>query len=245
MEIEVLIPCVNYADFLALTLPITKLLFDSITVITSPEDIQTQTAVQRNGVRAYLTDVWFKRGASFNKAAALNEYLAILKSTKRDCWILFLDADILFNRHLNSTLASLDKQGLYSVRRRMCESAEEWRGFLAGAIPWNDFLLNVPPVVEGKVWRHRPTSNPAALSGYFQLWHLRGSQGMDTLPDCPTAANYDVEFALSFPEEMRRYLDNHEVLHLGPSKINWNGRVSVSWKEAPHPIADDLLTRRY
>lgn len=229
MRVEVLVPCVNYADFLALTGRATRHLFDSVTVITRPDDISSHKVTSDLGLRSYPTDAWHKDGALFNKAAALNEYLKLLRRDSYDGWILFLDADVLLRRLPANWLDALDQRGLYSAHRRMCESEAHWRAYLDMSVQWSDFPLDIPSVIGGKVWGHLPTSNPAALCGYFQLWHFMNAVGVRQLPESPTAANYDVDFALSFPESLRRYMDNYEVLHLGPAKTNWAGRVSAAW----------------
>ena len=100
---------------------------------------------------------------------------------------------------------------------------------MIGFLNWDDFPLSVPPIKNGKVWGCLPTSNPAALCGYVHLWNLKHSIGMKRLPNSNNAARYDVGFALSFPETMRGFLENREVLHLGPEEANWNGRCSERW----------------
>lgn len=232
MNVEVLVPCLHYSDFLSLTLPVTRRLFNSVTVITAPDDLQTIQLCAACDVFAFQTDAWSTHGASFNKAAALNEYLSTLKAAHQDCWILLLDADILFVESITRHLAHLDQGGLYSIRRRLCETEADLGDFLDGALPFESFHVNVPPIVNGRVWGRRPTSNPAGLLGYLQLWHLTGARGLRTLPESQTAAKYDVQFGLSFPEHLRKYLDCREVLHLGTPKVNWRGRVSSRWNGA-------------
>lgn len=227
MEIEVLVPCVHYADFLALTAPTTRRMFKNVTVITRPDDIASVKVANENGLGVYTTQAWHKDCAAFNKAAALNEYLDVLRSKSYNHWILLLDADILLRDSPGVWFCKLDPRVLYSACRRMCESEEQWNAFVGKSLRWNDFPLYVP---DGKGWRHRPTSNPAALCGYFQLWHFDHAVGVHRLPESPTAANYDVEFALSFPDHLRRYIDDCETLHLGLVGTNWFGRVSPIWR---------------
>ena len=229
MHIEVIIPCLRYGDFLSITLPETKRWFTAITVLTAPEDDETIAIAQRAGVSLHLTSSWFKDGARLNKAAAINSCLDELHLEGTDSWVLLLDADIIVQNDLHEDVMTLDPKGLYSVKRRMCEGMEDWLDMCRGRCRVEDFPLYVPGVENGKVWKHRPTDNPAALCGYFQLWHITKSTGLKRMPASPNAADYDVEFAFSFPETARKFIDGQEVLHLGPRKTNWDGRISPRW----------------
>jgi hypothetical protein len=229
MNIEVIITCVGYCDFLAITLPETKHWFTAITVITAPEDLETIALAKFEGVSLYITSVWRENGAKFNKAAAINSFLDQRALDGTDSWVLFLDADILIQTDLHPDIVALNPQGLYSIKRRMCETKEEWLELSTGQRCVDEMPLYVPAVVNGKVWKHRPTDNPAALSGYLQLWHVTKSVGLKRLPASPNAANYDVLFAFSFPDALRSYIQGREVLHLGPRNTNWDGRVSPRW----------------
>lgn len=229
MHIEVIITCLGYGDFLAITLPETKRWFTAITVLTGPEDAETIALAQREGVSLHLTSVWQKDGAKFNKAGAINSCLDERNLDGTDSWVLLLDADILLQEDLHLDVMALDPQGLYSIKRRMCETEKEWLELRAGRRGVEDFPLYVPAVVNGKVWKHRPTANPAALCGYLQLWHATKAAGLKRMPASLNAANYDVLFAFSFPDALRSFVKGREVLHLGPSKANWDGRVSPRW----------------
>lgn len=229
MQIEVIIPCVKYSDFLAISLPESRRRFSRVTVLTDPRDEETIALAQREGVSLQLTTAWNEDGATFNKAAAINFALDALAVDGTDTWILLLDADIVLNSDLVKDVEALDPKCLYSVQRRMCETMSEWQELVAGRITLHDLPIYLPAVVNGKVWKHRPTSNPAGLCGYLQLWHITESAGVKRMPTSPNAASYDVEFAFSFPEEGRKFLRGHEVLHLGPRNTNWDGRVSPRW----------------
>ncbi len=229
MEIEVIITCVGYGDFLAVTLPETKRWFTAITVLTAPEDLETIALAKREGVSLYITSVWRENGARFNKAAAINSFLDERNLDGTDSWVLLLDADILFQTDLHRDVAALDPQGLYSIKRRMCDTEKEWLELRAGRRRVDELPLYVPAVVNGKVWKHRPTSNPAALCGYLQLWHATKAVGSKRMPASSNAASYDVLFAFSFPDALRSFIEGREVLHLGPRKTNWDGRVSPRW----------------
>lgn len=229
MKIETIITCVNYADFLSITLPVTREYFESITVITAPDDQETMEIARHHKAVLHITDIWHKDGSAFNKAGALNECLAQFQNKDDDHWILFLDADILLIESIISEIPNLDPRGLYSIRRRMCETKQQWNGFTAKHLKLSDFPIDEPHIENGKVWGNCPTANPAGLFGYFQLWNLNCGAGKKILPESFNAAWYDTAFALTFPEELRGYIKNKEALHLGLSYKNWSGRVSERW----------------
>lgn len=229
MHIEVIITCVDYGDYLAITLPQTKRWFEAITVLTAPADTETIALAEREGASLHITSAWNENGARFNKVAAINSFLDQLSLYGTDSWVLFLDADILLKEDLRPDIASLNPRGLYSIKRRMCETELEWRELITGKRRVDELPLYVPGVVNGKVWKHRPTDNPAALCGYFQLWHATEAAGMKRMPHSSNAASYDVLFAFSFPDALRSFIPGRELLHLGPRKTNWDGRVSPLW----------------
>jgi aminoglycoside phosphotransferase (APT) family kinase protein len=222
-SVAVGIACVNYADFLRYTLPQTLRHFANVTVITAKADQETIRLAKSIGVRVFLSDFWFREGAAFNKSAALNQWL----SSQPLGWTLILDADIFLPDSFQLNFSELNPGCLYSIPRRMCEREWDW------VCPTNqrpEYPLAIPPVRNGMVWR-RPTSQPAALSGYFHLWN-RGTTDRAFFPASLTAANYDVDFALRFPEQERHYLPG-DVIHLGPPKQNWSGRISAPWTLSP------------
>ena len=245
MHIEVIITCVGYGDFLAITLPEAKRWFTAITVLTAPEDLDTIALAEREEVSLHITSVWRENGATFNKAAAINSFLDERNLNGTDSWVLLLDADILLPDDLHRDVATLDPQGLYSIKRRMCETEQEWRELITGRRRIDELPLYVPAVVNGKVWKHRPTDNPAALCGYLQLWHATRAVGLKRLPASSNATSYDVLFAFSFPDALRSFIEGREVLHLGPRKTNWDGRVSPRWNLSVAECSGTLIWSQY
>src|SRR5690606_37733393 len=73
--VRVVIPSVNYADFLADTLPAWQAFLPrdaKIAVVTTPEDRETQAVAASCDVPCCVTDVWTRDGAIFNKGSALD-----------------------------------------------------------------------------------------------------------------------------------------------------------------------------
>src|ERR1700684_2367263 len=123
------IVCVDYDDFLAVTLPVNQAHFDKIVVVTDMQDERTAAVASRfANVTLHRTDAFYAGGAAFNKGAALEEGFDILG---RAGWICILDADILLPKIFD--LPPLAGGWLYGARRRMLERAEtfsrelDWR----------------------------------------------------------------------------------------------------------------------
>jgi hypothetical protein len=78
-----------------------------------------------------------------------------------------------------------------------------------------------------------PTSNPAGLFGCFHLWHFPTRPlSYGQFGEFPTAAQYDIDFALNWPEDSRHFLSDIEILHLDHPQRNWRGRRTPSWESA-------------
>ncbi len=227
MQLQTAISCVNYDDFLAVTLPHNLPFLGSVTVLTSPQDSATIRLAKQLGVSLLISDAWHT-GGTLNKARALNQWVTHAAAYDPDAWLLTLDADVLLFDPVTACLASLDRSCLYGVHRRLCDGPEELNEFFSGRKALEDFPLDLVRMVKGKLWGTVDAVNPAALSGYFQLWHPAYSVGAKSFWESGTAEAYDLTFGLSFPEASRKFLDQ-QVLHLGPKEVNWAGRQSSRW----------------
>jgi len=237
-KVEVAIVSVGYADFLNITLPLTKKFFgESITILTTESDHATIDCAIHNSVKLLATNAWYETGGVFDKAAGLNQWLDAL-DTNATSWVLTLDADIVLppcSFHL--LLATLNPQFLYGVKRRLCKSVTDWERFISQDLTFTDFDLDLPEIKHGKLWGLHDTVNVSAVYGYFQLWHIHFGKGQSRFESFPSAAHYDVQFAMSFGDTTRANIPSIEVLHLGPIKLNWEGRKSESWNSAA-PLDD-------
>lgn len=228
MRIQTAITCVNYDDFLGLTLPHNLAHLESITVVTSPYDVATIQLAKQLGVQLFITDA-FHVGGSFNKALALNQWITHASALEPEAWLMTLDADILLFESVVRHVDDLDPGCLYSVRRRMCDDAGLLGDLLSGNKSLSGIPLDIVPVRDGKLWGTIEAGNPAALAGYFQMWHPVASVGLKRFPVTGTAEAYDLLFGLSFPDPARRLLPSMEALHIGPPEVNWAGRRSARW----------------
>ena len=113
----------------------------------------------------------------------------------------------------------------------MCDRLEDFTDLLTHRKPLDTLPLHTIPEIHGKLWGFAPTSNPAGLNGYFQLWCPRHAAGAARFHDTGSAEHYDYQFGLTFPEALRHNLPGvPPALHLGPAAVNWRGRQSPRWQ---------------
>ena len=209
LPIHVVVTCVLYHDFLALTLPRTLELFDQVTVVTIPGDFQTQEVCRAHGVKPLLTDRFTGNDAQFNKGAAIQEALESVNSE----WVLLLDADILLPAEWDPAFSKLNPSVIYGCERRLVVGSSQLEALQHGR---RDFPLMRPHEADGR---------PLPI-GFFQLFHR---DKVISHPSYPTAAESDAEFAKSWPVEHREMLPI-TVWHLdsveSPHSANWWGRTT-------------------
>ncbi len=136
MRIDCIIQSTNYSDMLALTLPLNKGHFDSVTIYTKTGDTATQEVCAREGVTCIETDRFTQNGSKFNRGAVYNEaFWRLLAAPHLDAptvqrdWICILDSDIVLPpvfRFECETLG-LDRGCFYGARRYNVETLEQWQ----------------------------------------------------------------------------------------------------------------------
>lgn len=198
--IRILIPCWNYSDYLEQTIeswvgavPSPK----DVHVITAAQDIQTLAVAQASGVSSLVTDSWTSGGASLNKAAALDSAVGRIKMGAA---CLCVDADC----RLVGTLppdSAIMAATLYGCRRFNLDGVIE------------------PPANLPYITSHGRGDAPEACGGYFQLFRRSQDRRFGSYP---TAAQYDYDFAFSFPKAV--VLGTCHVVHLGTRRRDWAGR---------------------
>ena len=197
--------CVDYADILRLTLPRSMEHFDSVTVVTHPRDEETIGVVREFGAVLYLTEVFYDKGADFNKFAAMEEGLELMG---REGWLAIIDADIYFPPEI--PYWQMDEGCLYTPRRRMHPRIPS----RVEEIPvgWSGFKY--------------PMANEE-FAGYCQIFHANDAM-LGPAPWHETnwiwAGGPDSVFHQKWPAR-NKIRPPFEVLHLGPSFQNWAGRV--------------------
>jgi hypothetical protein len=238
-RLECVITCVDYADFLAYTLPTNRHLFDYTVVVTTPDDLATRKLCEFWEVHCVVTDAFRSRGA-FAKGAGINAGLEVLS---KGGWLVHMDADIFLpplSRQLIDA-AALDPACLYGVDRMMVPDYASWAAFLA-----------LPKMQqECRAYIH-PTAFPMGVRiyskdyggyipiGFFQMWHP-GESGVRSYPDEHTSAGRgDMVFAARWPRSKRGLVPELIAYHLEsePADMgaNWQGRRTRPFGPAPAPI---------
>ena len=237
MQIECVTVCVDYADFLAATLPENLPLVDELVVVTSADDHLTQRVCREHSVRFVISEEHTRNGGSFNKARMIRR---AFDQHSCDDWVLHLDADIVLPRQFRRMLewAHLDPKGIYGADRRMLTGWENWKKFLAQHRHWDShsyecFCQPREPFPEAARWCS--AVHGYVPIGYFQLFHgseliKYGSHIRNYPIHHGTAARTDVQFALQWDRRHRHLLPEVVVLHLDSGHwdtgANWKGRTT-------------------
>lgn len=227
MRIECVTVCVDYADYLAETLPRNKHHFDRVVVVTAPHDKETQELCRRLSVGYHATDVFYRSGQTFNKAAGIAYGLSFLSG---DCWYCHLDADTYLPpsaRHwFNKKL--LEPQQIYGVDRVNCVGYANWRRYVGDHHTGHDYMcrVKVPPF---------PLGDRIALEdqggwlpiGYCQLWHSSTNRRYPTTHNAD-AERTDVLHAMQWEPKNRELIPEVIAVHLQADEAalgaNWKGR---------------------
>ena len=238
MKLEAVVTCVNYGDFLAHTLPYNKFLFDSLVVVTAPEDKLTRRVCEFHHVKCVLTDKFQSHWGKFCKGAGINVGLAELE---RSDWVMQLDADIalppMFRRVLET--ADLDKSCLYGVDRFMVPSFDAWTQFMAcPALQHENGSWLHPTAFQlgTRVWL--PHAGGYVPIGFFQMWNAASGLGASYPDRHATAARGDIQFAGLWPRSKRHMIPEIIAYHLESEAAahgaNWNGRITNQF--GPDPV---------
>ena len=228
-RLEAVIVCVDYADYLAETLLRNRPHFDNVIVVTSKADKETQEVARRLSVKYFATDVMYRDGGPFNKAAAIQFGLS---HVAQGSWVVHLDADTylppMTRQFLKQRLT--DKQCIYGIDRVNCVGWDRWRRFIADPHPGHDYCCRVPvpdamPLCDRIVL---PNEGWVPI-GFFQAWHT------DTKRRYPTSHQADGErtdvlHAQQWEPHERVLIPEILSVHLMADNCklgaNWRGRTT-------------------
>lgn len=253
MTIDAIIQAVRYADMLAVTLPINKSSFDSVTVWTEPGDEAVQQICRDNGVICYTTDAFRRNGDPFNRGRAYNVAIRKLigermeKNGLPEGWVCQLDSDVVMPTGWRAAFERLppDPECFYGARRYNVETIEQWAAIQANPEELRKALLyrgigygylqlwNVVSSTFIKAW-NATQGNPHPIwpDGSTADWQWRNLWG-----DCPWnpptqppdhVLDHGVVGPCDAPTGLLRQLP-FNVIHLGITGINSTGRYTPLW----------------
>lgn len=212
MKIHGLTVCVNYADFLTLSIERWKKGLVSLTIVTDSKDVATAALATKVNANLFQTDVFYERGAKFNKGAALEQARKLLPW---EDWFLFFDADVIPEPHWKLVL----------------ENFAPSPGALYGAVRYQSSDLSKEIGEQGQRFLFPASSiirDAPCDGGYFHLFHtsdpaVRVEPGADLLETCWSHAGvYDSKFKMCWPGE-KWIVSPVQLLHVG-ERENWTGR---------------------
>jgi hypothetical protein len=244
MRIEAVAVCVNYADYLAETLPFVLPHVDDMVIVTTPDDRRTIGLCHMHGVRCLPTKCFYQWGDKFNKARGINYGLAHLRQSD---WILHIDADLALPSRTRWLLncCCLEPTKIYGIDRVNIKGRAAWEAYKRN--PDLQFVSSCrmePPTQHefGSRLVHVGHGGYCPI-GFWQAWHPGGS-GIARYPDTAsdTAEHTDVLHAAQWSREDRVLIPEIVGMHLvtsGASKqamgVNWKGRTSPEFSEEEGP----------
>lgn len=193
--------CIQYADYLSSTLPFNRKFFKKFYIVTEAEDTATIDLAKKYDCTILFTRLKTASGAIFNKSGMVYEAQKIIHATHPGDWIVILDADIALDTTFEKVkTADLDAHALYGMQRCIFETKDD--------------LEHSRAVI-------RTTKN---IDGYFQMYWNKAKYYPKWSRDC---SECDTVFSHMF--SIHHQLKQTKCSHLGPTHINWNGRVSETW----------------
>lgn len=224
--------CVDYSDLLALTLPYNRHHFSEVCVVSSFADRDTRDFCLSMGVKLFLTDSFYERGARFNKWLALEEGLDFFG---RDGWLAIMDADVLWPNSLK--VFSFVQPGIELPDERDLRLSLDMGGRAPLILKQGQLcspLRRMHPTVpllppEESTWGQYPLHrNQKEWVGFTQIFHasdpVLGPPPWHQV-DWTHAGGADSFFQKKWPQH-KKVRPPFEVLHLGPAGTNWCGRAS-------------------
>lgn len=237
MKIEAVIVCVDYADYLAETLPRNLSHFDRVVVVTAPHDLETQELCRRLSTPFYATNVFYKDGGKFNKARGIDFGLGFVRWND---WVVHLDADTYLPPMTRRWLEwrGLDRESIYGIDRVNCVGYEAWQKFISGNDLQHDYMcrIKVPsfPLLDRIAIRDYGGYLPI---GFFQMWH--GSLGRRYPIAKGNAEHTDVLHAIQWDEGKRHLIAEVIGVHLQAASAslgaNWKGRTTPRFGPSTAP----------
>jgi glycosyltransferase involved in cell wall biosynthesis len=230
VRLEAVITCVNYADFLAHSLPENLQHLDHVVVVTDRKDKATKDLCNYLGVVCIDTDVFTEHGDKFNKGRGINLGLC---HCRHDDWLIHLDADIVLPHRFRYLLnaAKPEQDSIYGADRLYVQDFAQWQSFDKTRPQWQDSCHVIPHPNFKMGSRILHGDYGYCPIGYFQLWHA--SQYRQYGGSAGSSEHSDVLFSLQWPRVKRVLLPQMFVHHLAsedaPMGANWEGRKTKAF----------------
>ena len=215
--LEAVMVCVDYSDFLDITLSYNLRHFDNVAIVTVERDKETIAVCEKYGIKPVFTNRLYENGDKFNKGKAINDGL---KSLTRDNWVLITDADMVMSRDLSDVvrIKKLDDQCVYGTSRHICPDFESWE----------KYQINGD---EKERWKNQNRRLNVGV-GFFQLANgkcekLVGKHDWYS-EDFGHCGRSDRMFWRSWPDKQRGKIRELACIHLGDDELaaNWHGRTT-------------------
>ena len=206
-NIQVVVICVNYSDFLRITYQQNIRFFNrnNYYIITSKDDQETVDLCIELNNRYETYDDFYINSSKLNKSGAINKIQKRLHNDFPNDWILLLDADIILPNNFDELFLSrcINNKCLYSFKRKDYEEQ-------------NDFL-NSKNLVD---------YTGINFMGFMQLYHNKTKFYPEFSNDCGIC---DAIFRDYFFDYLVLIDDDSYVVHLGKKDINNRGRITEYW----------------
>jgi len=201
-----IIVCVDYWDYLGVTLPINRHHFNKVVIVTNGRDGKTVDVANQNDCYVHRTDSFYDDGAFFNKWKALEEGLDIVRADF-DKELCIMDADVVWPKEAP---IKIQIGNLYAPYRHMMPN----------------YTNDLPPE---DAWVNYSLSRCPELSGYSIMFNiddpvLRRTPWFQI--DWKHAGGADSFFQRKW-RDRNRIRTKWPVLHLGPNGRNWCGRSTA------------------
>jgi len=216
--VKVVTVCVNYSDFLDLTLRNNIKILEKITIVTTPNDKDTQDVCKKWGANIILSNACYEDNAPFNKSKMINLALKKIYDSGYNGWVIHTDADILFDPNLTEILdfENIDPRFLYSAHRYYIRTEEALNAYKDGE--GYNFNKLREDYIDYKEF--------SMGCGYFQLFHSKHKRLYNE--EFLAADKSDEWFKNSFG---RAISTSYFVSHLGEDGgLNWRGRTTERWR---------------
>jgi hypothetical protein len=202
-EIVGITACIDYADYLAETLPQNRPLFTTYYIITEESDTATCELARFHNCVLLFTSKRHEKGAKFNKSGMIFDAQSQIHARHPLAWIVLLDADIYLPTDLWKRIDrhTLNKNGIYGLTRHVYNTQ-------------TDYVNGIITCID---------NGELGVVGYFQLYWLKNKYYAPWSANC---SHCDLEFMKKFRIQ---HTYPHICFHFGEKRKNWNGRVCAHW----------------